>query len=118
MKHLVTFLALALYAGTSINAQTTGSATIVGTVTDTTGVVVPGVKINVVNTETNFHFESVTNQDGYYYVPYLRPGTYNLAVEAAGFKKYVRDSCALMTRLVSMSNSNLAVLPKRWKCRE
>jgi hypothetical protein len=52
MKRLVTFVALALYAGTSMNAQTTGSATIVGTVTDTTGAVVPGVKINVVNTET------------------------------------------------------------------
>src|ERR1041385_4922068 len=78
-------------------AQTTGAATILGTVTDTTGAVVPGAKITVVNKERNFHFEAVTNQDGYYYVPYLQPGNYALTVEAAGFKKSVRDGIELRT---------------------
>jgi hypothetical protein len=97
MKILTALFAFVLLTAASLQAQTTGSATIVGTVTDSTGAVVPGAKINVVNAETNFHFEGVTNQDGYYYVPYLRPGTYNLAVEAAGFKKYVRDGIELRT---------------------
>src|SRR5436190_24228623 len=42
-------------------------------------------------------FRSVTNQDGYYYVPYLRPGTYTLSIEATGFKKAVRDGLELRT---------------------
>src|SRR5438309_6887059 len=78
-------------------AQTTGAATIVGNVTDISGAVVPGAQVTVVNTETNFHFEGVTNQDGYYYVPYLRPGIYNVTIEAAGFKRYVRDRIELRT---------------------
>src|SRR5207253_4769002 len=71
--------------------------TVVGTVTDTTGAVIPGAKITVVNPETNFQFDGATNQDGYYYVPYLRPGTYNITVESAGFKKYVREGIQLRT---------------------
>ena len=43
-------------------AQTTGAATILGNVTDTSGAVVPGAKVTVINTETNFHFEG--NQPG------------------------------------------------------
>jgi hypothetical protein len=66
-------------------------------VTDTSGAVVPGAKVTVINTETNFRFEGVTNQEGYYYVPYLRPGIYNVTIEAAGFKRYVRDRVELRT---------------------
>ncbi len=97
MKALFLLLALALAIAVSGDAQTTGAATIVGTVSDTTGAVIPSAKVTVVNIETNFNFEGLTNQDGYYYVPYLRPGTYKVTVEAAGFKKYVRDGIELRT---------------------
>src|SRR5437763_17204766 len=98
MKTSIVLLVLGCWLGISTaSAQTTGAATIVGNVTDTSGAVVPGAKISVVNTETNFHFEGLTNQDGYYYVPYLRPGVYNLTIEAAGFKRYVRDPLELRT---------------------
>ncbi|MCC6392308.1 MAG: TonB-dependent receptor [Bryobacterales bacterium] len=78
-------------------AQTTGSATLVGTVTDSTGAVIPGVKVVVANTETSIQTEGATNSEGYYYIPYLRPGTYNLTIEASGFKKYVRNGIELRT---------------------
>ncbi|MCC6365402.1 MAG: TonB-dependent receptor [Bryobacterales bacterium] len=78
-------------------AQTTGSATVVGTVSDSTGAVIPGVKVVVVNTETSIQTEGTTNSEGYYYIPYLRPGTYNLTIEASGFKKYVRNGIELRT---------------------
>jgi hypothetical protein len=97
MKRFIAYPLLACALISPAVAQTTGAATIVGTVTDTTGAVIPGAKIAVVNTETNFNFEGVTNQDGYYYVPYLRPGVYKVTVEAAGFKKYVRDGIELRT---------------------
>ena len=90
-------------------AQTTGAATIVGNVTDISGAVVPAAKVTVVNTETNFHFEGVTNQDGYYYVPYLRPGIYNVTIEAAGFKRYVRDRVELRTNDAPRIDAQLEV---------
>src|SRR2546423_5581462 len=96
---MIRFLAAAVLALnlSAAFAQTTGSATIVGNVTDTTGAVIPGAKVAVVNTETGFHFDGLTNSEGYFYVPYLRPGVYNLTVEGSGFKKYVRDGIELRT---------------------
>jgi hypothetical protein len=96
MKKAVVVLALVLLRS-AVYAQTTGAATIVGTVTDTTGAVIPGAKVVVVNKDTGFNFDGVTNNDGYYYVPYLRPGIYNVTIEAQGFKKYVRDGIELRT---------------------
>jgi len=90
-------MAASLLLATAAYAQTTGAATIVGNVTDTTGAVIPGAKVIVVNPLTGFTFDAVTNQEGAYYVPYLRPGVYNVNVEAQGFKKYVRDGVELRT---------------------
>jgi len=67
-------------------AQTTGAATLVGTVTDATGAVAPAARVTVVNIETAFRSETQTGPEGNYYVPYLSPGTYQVTVEAAGFK--------------------------------
>src|SRR6266849_4319262 len=96
MKKAIAFVALVLLTS-PVYAQTTGAATILGTVTDTSGAVIPGAKVVVSNTETGFKFDGVTNSDGYYFVPYLRPGIYNVTIEAQGFKKYVRDGIELRT---------------------
>ena len=72
-------------------AQTAGTGTLVGTVTDSTGAVVVGAIVTVVNTATSFTSKTPTSAQGTYYVPYLAPGSYRLTVEAAGFKRYVRD---------------------------
>jgi hypothetical protein len=71
--------------------QTTSTATLVGSVSDGTGAMVPGVKVTVTNMGTGFRSTTVTSAEGSYYVPYLSPGTYRIAAEAAGFKLYVRD---------------------------
>src|SRR4051794_26658408 len=78
-------------------AQTTGTATLVGTVTDNTGAVVPAAAINIVNVETQFVYNGQTNSEGSYYVPNLNPGTYRLTVEATGFKRYLREGIILRT---------------------
>ncbi|MGH9662570.1 MAG: carboxypeptidase regulatory-like domain-containing protein, partial [Bryobacteraceae bacterium] len=84
-----------LLVSTAAFAQSTGTATIVGAVSDSTGAVVAGAKITVVNTETAFVYESATGTTGDYYTPNLIPGTYRLTIEAAGFKKFVRDGILL-----------------------
>ena len=78
-------------------AQSPNTAAITVVVVDQTGAVIPGAKVVVVNPDTGFTAEGLTNNEGYYYVPYLRPGVYNVTIEALGFKKYVRDGIELRT---------------------
>lgn len=94
MKRLA--ILLLMVAG-CVWAQTTGTATLVGTVTDQSGARVAGAQVTVVNTATGFTSNTVTTPEGDYYVPYLIPGPYRLTIEAAGFKRYVRDGIVLRT---------------------
>jgi hypothetical protein len=61
-------------------------ATIVGTVTDPTGAVVPNVAIVVTNADTGAVRTLVTNDTGQYVVPSLVIGKYDLKAQASGFK--------------------------------
>ncbi len=89
-------LALPVILAVSISfGQTGGGATLVGTVKDSTGAVVASAKVSVVNTGTAFLSETTTAADGGYYVPYLAAGSYKITVEAAGFKRFVRDGITL-----------------------
>src|SRR3982751_6807522 len=78
-------------------AQTTGTATLGGTVTDNTGASVPGAIIKIVNTDTQFVYNGQTSAEGAYYVPNLIPGPYSLTIEAPGFKRYIREGMILRT---------------------
>jgi len=76
----VVCFAIALLATLPIASfsQTSVSATINGIVTDQSGAVVPGVKITVTNIGTRQVFTTTTNASGYYVVPNLPPGVYDL----------------------------------------
>lgn len=86
-----------LVAAACLVAQTTGTATITGAVTDSTGSIIPGAKVTVTNTATRVSIQTTTTTEGTYYVPTLNPGTYRVDIEAQGFKKYVRDGVVLRT---------------------
>jgi len=61
-------------------------ATISGTVTDSTGAVVPNVTVTAENADTHFKTTATTNATGTYTVPFLTPGTYSVLVKAKGFR--------------------------------
>jgi len=61
-------------------------ATIVGTVTDASGAVVPNATITITNTDTGLARSLPTNGDGQYVVPGLHIGHYDLHATASGFK--------------------------------
>lgn len=63
--------------------------TILGTVRDATGAVLPGVTITVTNVATNISRTSVTESGGNYVVPELGVGTYTVTAELQGFKKEI-----------------------------
>src|SRR4051812_47283347 len=69
--------------------------TILGRVTDPTGAVITGAKVDAVNTDTGVHASSSSNSAGDYILPYLLPGPYNLSIEQTGFKTSNRNGIVL-----------------------
>lgn len=77
--------------------------TIGGTITDTSGAVVPGATVVVTNISTNVKIVLTTNGAGNYTAPDLNPGTYTVEASAKGFKSVVQNDIALQV------DSNLRV---------
>ena len=73
---------------TGASAQTTG--TIVGTVQDPNGGVLPGVTVTITNTGTALVRTVATASDGRYVLAAVPPGRYELRAELTGFKPHVR----------------------------
>ncbi len=66
-----------------------------GTVTDSTGSVVPGTVITAQNTRTNVEARATTTDAGVYRMPYLAAGTYRISARKPGFRTAVRDNVVL-----------------------
>jgi hypothetical protein len=71
------------------------TATLSGTVKDSTGAVLSKANVTVTNTGTNASRGTVTRGDGSYQFTLLPIGTYQVTVEQTGFRKYVRDGIVL-----------------------
>jgi hypothetical protein len=80
-------LALLLLASAATAQTTTGAIT--GTVTDTSGGIIPNVRITVTNTATNVANSTKSNEAGVYNFPFLPIGDYTITAENQGFKKVV-----------------------------
>jgi carboxypeptidase family protein len=90
-KHMaLSLIWLCLLSGAAIGQEF--RATITGRVLDQNKSAVAGATVTARNPKTNETVSAPTNADGVYNIPFLQPGSYNITVEAAGFKKYVRDS--------------------------
>ncbi|MEK7752962.1 MAG: TonB-dependent receptor [Acidobacteriota bacterium] len=82
---LQTLLLLAFTAIHLWGQAATGS--LVGTVKDSTGAVVPGAKVVATNQATGISWSTETSITGTYLFPNLTAATYRLSVEASGFKR-------------------------------
>ena len=78
-------------------------AVITGTVTDSTGAVLPGVTIVAVHQATGNRFAAVTDERGAYRVA-ARAGIYHITAELAGFKAVTRDGLELLVGQVMTIN--------------
>lgn len=63
-----------------------------GTVTDSTGAVIPDAKVTVTNNATGVMSDTVTSSAGSYSITDLIPGIYTVRIEKAGFKSSVHNS--------------------------
>ena len=83
---LLAFLLLSL-PGQYLAAQTLTSATVVGTVTDSSGAVVVGATVSIRQPETDAVSKATTDSAGRYRFPFLKPGEYEITAEAPGLAK-------------------------------
>jgi hypothetical protein len=89
---LIALLAMATF----LFCQDIRTATLVGTVTDSTGGVVSNVAVTVTNIDTQVVTRGLTNAEGAYYLPFLNVGNYRLTMEAPGFKRFEQSGLVLL----------------------
>src|ERR1700730_16576142 len=71
-----------------------------GTVTDTSGGLVPEAKVTLTNSETGKMQETIASGEGFYRISGLSPVKYKLTVEKPGFKQKVFDNVVVNAEAV------------------
>src|SRR5262245_15194926 len=66
-----------------------------GTVSDSSGAVIPGATVTATNQATNVASNTITTEGGLYAIPALPAGTYKVRVELAGFKSWEQSGVAV-----------------------
>ena len=109
------FLSMAVLLGTILmgfSAPVMGqavNATLLGTVTDSSGASVANAKVTITETNTGISHTSQTNDSGNYVFPDLPPGTYRVIAEQTGFKRESRAGIDLIVN--STERVDLALQP-------
>jgi len=101
-------LALSPLLRTTTHAQVAG-ATLSGIVADQSGGVIPQVSISVKNTATDITRTTTTSAAGFYSVPNLLPGTYEVKAEAKGFSSEMQAGITLTVGEQQVLNFTLRV---------
>ncbi|HKE57080.1 MAG TPA: carboxypeptidase-like regulatory domain-containing protein, partial [Pyrinomonadaceae bacterium] len=86
---LILVLAMFSICSTVFGQAVNGS--LLGTITDSNGAVLPGAKVTITEVNTNLSRSAVTNESGNYVFGNLDRGVYRIEIELTGFKKSIRD---------------------------
>ena len=87
----------------------TGTTSVRGTVADKTGAAIVDARVTITNKDQGLERETQTDNNGEYHFLALPPGTYTLAVEKAGFRRYELLKLELLVNVAATSNVTLAV---------
>ncbi|HEV2136084.1 MAG TPA: carboxypeptidase-like regulatory domain-containing protein [Terracidiphilus sp.] len=90
-------------------AAQTFAGSISGTVTDATGAVVVGAKLQLQNTNTKDTRLETSDQNGSYHFTNLLPGTYEISASAAGFKDFLQTAMTLNANTAAIVDIHLEV---------
>ncbi len=90
MAYLLLMLALLLAGVPNASAQAV-SGTLLGTITDTEGLPVPGASVTITEVNTNIRSDVATNANGNFVFSSLRNGVYRVEAELSGFRKAARE---------------------------
>ncbi len=80
-----------------------------GEARDSSGAVVPGVRITLTNVATNASRQTLTNEAGLYNFPAVQPGIYTLRAEKEGFRTFVRTGIEVQVQLSARVDIDLQV---------
>src|ERR1700736_5331190 len=105
---LLVGLLLFLAGASQANAQVVGG-TILGTITDPSGGVVPRAQILIRNVANGTTRDVETDAAGFYAAPNLLPGIYEVTASAAGFATNVRTDVTLTVGAQQVLNFSLNV---------
>ena len=89
-------------AGQAVNA------TLLGTVTDSSGGTVAGAQVTIMEMKTGVKRNATTNESGNYQFSDIPPGQYEVAVEKQGFKRSVRAGIDVLVNAETRVNVDLA----------
>jgi len=112
LKHSATFssalvclflVLVILLAGTAPAQEYRG--TILGRVVDSSGAVIPGAQVAATGPQQTYRTKS--NESGDFTIPFVQPGTYDVTVEAQGFKKTTQT--AVRIDVLTKANLNFAM---------
>jgi len=85
------------------------TASIRGVVTDATGASIPRATVTVTDADRNVQYRTITDEEGRYVVTALPPGNYTIAIEASGFKRFVRSAFPLSVQQQATIDAQLEV---------
>ncbi len=91
-------VALLLFAGAGLTQAQSTFGTVLGTVKEPTGAVVPNARVEIVNQGKSTVKSTVTDQTGTYQFVNIDAGTYTVSIEAVGFQKVQFSPFALSAR--------------------
>src|SRR5215210_4074769 len=122
LRHIAAALVCCLSLLSSGFGQTGISAALSGTVTDTSGALIPGVEVTATNTGTGVAGMAVTNESGTYRFPSLQPGPYEVKATLQGFQtqsfrlalgtaKQIRQNFTLQVGAVAGELGSLGLRP-------
>ena len=93
------FLALtAFLCAGSVAAQTAGTGTISGTISDPSGAAIAAATVEVRDIDTGIVHTITTDESGLYYAPFLQPGHYAVDATKEGFAKVERKEHSARSR--------------------
>jgi len=108
IRHFVAVSVFCLVFPVLLSAQT-GVASLVGTVRDPQGAVIPGVEVEATHIDTGVATNALTNDAGIYAFTGLQPGRYRLVVSKQGFKQVVIEDLVLSVQDKREQNFSLAL---------
>src|SRR5436189_1189565 len=109
LGRFVTLIFALIVLGTCLSVAQTSTATILGTVKDSTGALVPGVSITVKHTESGLTRSVVSGERGAYTVPSLPVGAYEITTTMPGFKQLVRSGINVVVEQEAVVDLTLEV---------
>ena len=108
-RRVSSFLLVMTLFSSSAWAQLASQTALVGTVTDSGGLVVPGAQVVAVNVGTGDTYEATTNAEGYYHIEFVRPGKYDITITMSSFQTFKTSGVEVATNRVVRTNATLQV---------